>query len=387
MLKTNSKKANTTRTAGILQVLPGLTSGGVEREVLDIAEAIVKAGYRSFVASSGGRLVNQLYQQGSRHIVLRLDSKNPFIILQNIFKLRKLVKLYDIDIIHAQSRAPAWSAYYAAKLANCHFVTTVHGAYGVQNWFKRWYNSVMTKGEKVIAVSNFIADYVRGNYQIDEKKLQVIHCGANIDKFSYKNIEEQRVIALIHKLHIPTYKPIIILAARFSRNKGHAILLEAIRLLPLKSVTCLFVGDYGGHLKYREELQAKIDEYGLTKSVIFTGNISDMAAAYALADIVVSASTKPEAFGLTSIEAQAMGRMVIANNIGGIRETIIHGKTGWLIDPGNIVELAETIKKILSMNLDDRFSHAEAAANHVKKNFSLTRMGKDIIDCYNSILN
>ena len=378
--------SNITREPGILQVLPALMSGGVEREVMDTAEAIVKAGYRSFVASSGGRLVNQIYQQGSRHFTLELDSKNPFTIIKNIFKLKKIIELNDIDIVHAQSRAPAWSSYFAAKLAKCHFITTVHGAHGTKGLFKKCYNSVMTKGEKVIVVSQFIAEYAKDNYEFDHQKLEIIYCGTNVDKFNYQNIDKKRIVELARSLRIPTDKPIIMLPGRLTRNKGHLFLLEAIKALPPKSVTCLFVGDDKGHLHYREELQKKIDQYGLTKTVIITSNVTDMPAMYGLSDIVTCVSTKPEAFGLVSIEAQAMGRLVIACNMGGIKETIIHEKTGWLIEPNNVDELVNAIKKILHMDIPSRLKFAEDARKNVEKNFSLETMSRKIINAYNEIL-
>ncbi len=384
--KIKNNSSNITKKPGILQVLPALMSGGVEREVLDTAEAISKIGYRSFVASSGGRLVSSLYQQGSRHFVLELNSKNPFIMLLNIFKLRNIIKLNDIDIVHAQSRGPAWSAYYAAKLAGCHFITTIHGAHGTKGLFKKCYNSIMTKGEKIIAVSKFIAEYAKNNYKFDHQKLEVIYCGSNVDKFNYKKLGEKRIIDIARNLRIPTDKPIIMLPGRLTRNKGHLFLLEAIKALPEKSVTCLFVGEDKGHLKYREELQNKIDEYGLNQSVIITSNVSDMPAIYGLSDIVACISTKPEAFGLVSIEAQAMGRMVIASNIGGILETIIPEETGWLIESKNVEQLVETITKILQMDLSTRLIHAEAARKNVEKNFSLETMGRKIINTYNKVL-
>ena len=380
-------KYDLTRKIGVLQVLPALMSGGVEREVLDIAEALVKAGYRSFVASSGGRLVSQLYQLGSLHLDLPLHSKNPLVMMQNIIRLKNLVKLHDIDIIHAQSRAPGWSAYYAAKLAKCHFVTTIHGAHSVGGAFKRMYNSVVTKGEKVIAVSEFIAEYAKNNYAFNHQKLEVIHCGVNVHKFNYDNIDEKRMVELARSLRIPTNRPIIMLPGRLSRSKGHMLLLEVIKLLPPKSVTCLFVGDDKGHLSYREELQKKINEYGLNQNVIITSNVSDMPAIYALSDIVACVSIKPEAFGLVSIESQSMGRMTIASDMGGIKETIIDNQTGWLIKPSNIDELLAKINQILAMSLGTRLQYAKAARKHIEKNFSLETMGKKIINIYEQVLN
>ena len=223
------KDTNTTITKkmSILQVLPAMMSGGVEREVLDIASSIAKLKHKSFVASSGGRLVQQLYLDDSHHFTLPLHSKNPFTIIRNIFRLKNIIKTNNIDIIHAQSRAPAWSSYFAAKLTGCKFVTTIHGAHGTKGPGKKLYNSVMTKGDIVIAVSEFIAKYAKYNYQFNHDNLRVIHCGTDIDKFSYKNINNTRLSQLDNSLRIPTDKPIIMLPARFSRNKGHLFLIEA----------------------------------------------------------------------------------------------------------------------------------------------------------------
>ena len=381
------KNQNDNKKIAVLQVLPAMMSGGVERAVLDTANMLIKAGHKSYVASSGGRLVSQLYQNGSRHFVLPLNSKNPFVIIKNIFALKNLIKLYDIDIIHAQSRAPAWSAYFAAKLTNCHFVTTIHGAHGVTNAIKRFYNSVMTKAEKVIVVSEFIEKYAKKNYQFDYKKLKIIHCGTDTEKFDPEKVSEKRIVELARSLHIPTDKPIIMMPSRFTRQKGHLFLIEAIKLLPPKSITCLLVGDYGVRLQYREELIKKINEYGLKKTVIMTGNISDMPAAYALTDIVVCPSVKPEAFGLIVTEAQAMGRLVIATGIGGASETIINEKTGWQVKPNDPEELAGTIDQVLQMSLEERLEYGKLAREHVEKNFSLANAGKKLIKIYLDIVN
>lgn len=371
---------------GILQVLPKLNSGGVEREVLDISEAIVKSGYRSYVASSGGPLVKQIEKNGSKHFNLALDSKNPFVIISNIFSLKKIILENNIDIIHAQSRAPAWSAYFAAKLAKCHFITTIHGAHSTKGLGKKLYNSVMTKGEKVIVVSNFIAQYAKKNYKFNHNKLQLIHCGTDLDKFNYKNIDKNRIIKLAEQLHIPFDKPIITLAARFSKNKGHSFLLEAIAKLPKNSITCLFVGDYSTNLKYKEELQNKINKSGLFNNIIFTGNVIDMPIIYALSDIIACVSTKPEAFGLVSIEAQALGKQVIACNIGGICETIIPGKTGWLVEPNNSNQLANYIQQILQMSDKEKIKSADLSRKNIEDNFSLATMNIKVINTYKNIL-
>lgn len=370
----------------VLQVLPALISGGVEREVMDIAEGLVLNGYKSLVASSGGVLVSSLCQQGSQHFTLPLNSKNPLVIISNIFRLAKIVKENKVDIIHAQSRAPAWSAYFASKISKCHFITTIHGAHSIDNLFKRIYNSIMCKGEKIICVSEFIALYAKENYKFNHNNLEVIHCGTNIKKFDYEAVDKQRIANLACRLRLNTDKPIITLPGRLTRGKGHLLLLEAIKKLPLHSVTCLFVGDDTGHLKYREELQDKIYQYNLQDDVIITSNVNDMPAIYALSDIVTCISTKPESFGLISIEAQAMGRMVIVSNLGGIRETIIDKKTGWIIEPGNVEELVKVISEIIKMNVKERIEIANSAKKHIESKFSLEKMNKSIIRIYNSIL-
>lgn len=368
----------------ILQVLPRLNSGGVEREVLDISNALAKTGYKSFVASEGGGLVSHIERNGSKHFKLPLASKNPITILLNIWRIVKLVRDNNIDIIHAQSRAPAWSAYFAAKITKKYFVTTLHGAHGTSGIFKKLYNSVMLKGDKIIVVSNFIANYALEHYNFDPKKLSIIHCGCDLDKFNNNIIDEKRIIKLAEQLHIPTERPIVMLAGRFSKNKGHLLLLEAVAKLPKDSITCLFVGDYSVSNKFQQKILAEAKELGLETNVIFTGNVTDMPAIYSLADIVVAISTKPEAFGLTSIEAQALGKFVIASNFGGIIETIIPDKTGFLIEPNNPEDLAKTIKRYLDLDVKTKLQLSEISKKHIQEKFSLATMTNKIINTYNS---
>ena len=371
---------------GILQVLPSLMSGGVEREVIQLAELVTNSGYNSFVASAGGILVTQLYQVKARHFELPLDSKNPFTIWRNIAKLVDIIEKHNIRIIHAQSRAPAWSSYFAAKKTGCKFLTTVHGAHSITGRFKRFYNSIMTKGIKVIAVSHFISDYLRENYDFDEKKIEIIHCGTNLDYFNYDNIEKRRIIDLAQKIRIPTDKPIILVPGRLSRSKGHVHVIETIKKLRSNSVTCLIVGDDKGHFEYRQELQNLIDSSGLSRRVIITSSVTDMPAMYALSDIVISASTKPESLGLVSIEAQAMGRMMIATSIGGSRETIIDGQTGWLVEPGDPEAMKCAIEEALSLDLPKRLYRAKLARNHVERHFSLDSMREKMLHIYGYLL-
>lgn len=370
---------------GILQVLPSLMSGGVEKEVIENAKFIQKNGYNSFVASAGGALVAQLYDAGARHIELPLNSKNPFIIYNNINALADIIRQHNIGIVHVQSRAPAWSAYYAAKKTNCKFITTVHGAYNINNFLKKKYNAIMTKGVKVIAVSHFIADYLKENYEIDASKIEIVHCGINLEYFNYEKIPQARMVNLSGQLKLQTDKPIILVPGRITRGKGHKYVIEAIKLLK-KPVQCIIVGDDKGHIDYRMELQSLIDSYELSRKIMITNNIKDMPAMYGLSDIVISASCKAEAFGLVSIEAQAMGRMMIATNIGGSKETIINGQTGWLVEPENPEQIKDAIQEALALDMPQRLYRAKLARNHVEKHFSLLAKEEKLLHIYRKLL-
>lgn len=363
-----------------------MNSGGVETQVYNIATFLHENQFKTYIASSGGILANDLMQRGVNHISLPLHKKNPFTFIINIFRLVKIIKKYNIDIVHAHSRLPGWCALFASKITKCHFITTIHGAHSVGNILKKLYNSIVTKGERVIVVSNYIAHYAQNNYKFDYTKIRLIHCAINTDKFCFSTIDGNKIADLINKYRIPTDKPIITLPARFSKSKGHLTLIEAMKLLDKNSITCLFVGDYGKNLRYYEELNTRIKQYNLVNSVIFTGNIVNMPLVYATSDIVLSISSKPEAFGLTSIEAQALGKKVIVTNIGGIKETIIENKTGWLINPNSPDELANKILLLLSFDKKKNSILSKDAIVNVNKNFSLALMEKKTIDVYREII-
>ncbi len=376
----NSKKIN------VLQVLPALVSGGVERGTIDIAAYLVKNNCNSYVASAGGGLLSALHHEGSTHFTLPLASKNPFTIYRNSLMLIDIINKYNIDIIHARSRAPAWSAYLAAKSTGIKLVTTLHGIYSVKNSLKKFYNSVMVKGDAVIAVSNFALQYIQDNYSIDLNKMNVIHRGVNLDYFDPEKVNEERIINIVRKAHIPMDKPIILLPGRITRWKGHVFLLEALRLLEEKSYFCLIVGDDSGHIAYRRELEALIVDFKLQNNVAIIAAVNDMPALYLLADVVLSTSTLPEAFGRVVTEAQAMGRLVIATNIGGACETIIEDKTGWLVPVKDRQSLAFAIKKALSTGSELRKKQTFFLRQYIKNNFSLELMCDKTMKVYKKLL-
>lgn len=372
----------------VLQVLPALNSGGVERGTVDIAAALVKNNFNSLVTSSGGKLVSTIEKNGSTHLTSPLKSKNPWQIYRNIARIIKIIKRNNVNIVHARSRAPAWSAYFAAKATNCKFITTFHGSYGMSNKLKIFYNSVMTKGERIIAVSEFIKEYILKFYpKIEKDRIKVVHRGVDTNIFNPERMKYETLSAMHHSLNLPDGKVIITLPARITRWKGHVELIKALALLNnKKDYHCLFVGDMQNNYNYQNELIELIDKLNLDKNITFSPAINDMPTLYMLSDIIVVPSNKPEAFGRIPIEAGAMGKITIATNHGGCKETIINNKTGFLVPNHNIKQLADTIKRVIKMSVKDRQSMGEAARKHIEMNFSLKQMTEKTLELYKSLL-
>ena len=375
------------RLATVLQVLPALDAGGgVERGTVEIASAIVEAGGRALVASAGGAMVHELGRVGAEHFTLPLASKNPAVIHANVKHLAGLITDQGVDIVHARSRAPAWSAYFAARRTGTHFVTTFHGTYGSGNWFKRRYNSVMTRGERVIAISHFIAGHVRRVYGVPAAAIRVIHRGVDLERFDPKKVNAERVVALAGKWRLPDGMPVVMLPARLTRWKGQVVFIRAIAALPRRDIRCLLVGSDQGRSAYRQELEDLLHEWGLDEIVRIVDHCDDMPAAYMLTDVVISASTDPEAFGRVVAEAQALGRPVIASDHGGARETVIAGETGWLTPPGDAAALAGAIDRVLDLGEAARRALAHKAITHVRRNFSKDAMCAKTLDVYDEVL-
>jgi glycosyltransferase involved in cell wall biosynthesis len=332
----------------LLQVLPALRSGGVERGTLEIAEAQIAAGFRAIVASAGGEMVPALEALGAKHITLPLTAKSPFAIWRNAAALAALARAEGVVLIHARSRAPAWSALIAARRIGLPFVTTYHGAYNEGFPGKRLYNSVMARGDRVIAISHFIADLIRARHGVAEAKLRVIPRGVDPRRFDPVLVGAERLDKLRTAWGLPEGRPIIMLPARVTRWKGQMVLVEAMARLPGESLA-LLVGDAEERPAFKAELLARIESLGLQDRVRLLGHANDMPAALLLADVVIHASTDAEAFGRTVIEAQAMARPVIASDLGAPRETVAEGITGWRIPPGDAAALADAIGKALAL--------------------------------------
>jgi len=381
------------RKSVILQILPALESGGVERGCVDIARALKTQGFEPVIASAGGVLTYQLRERGIRHYDLPLNKKNPFTIYKNIAKIEKIIKENYVDIVHVRSRAPMWSAYFACKKNNVKLVATVHGTYSLKFWkwkifpLKRIYNEIMLKANQVIAVSSFIKDYIAQNYKINvEDKITIINRGADLSYFDAAKVSTSRIIDLVKKWHLPEDKKIILMPARFTAWKGHEFLIDALAKVK-GEFFCAFVGSDHGHENYRKRLEKKIIDGNLSGKVRIVGMCKDMPAAYALSDFVVFPSLRPEAFGRISIEAQACEKIVISTNIGGARDTIIEGETGFFVEPNDSENFAKLIDKVLQMSKEETSAMGRRGRKNIKDNFSNDKMCNDTIAIYQKILS
>jgi glycosyltransferase involved in cell wall biosynthesis len=309
------------RPPAVLQVIPALVSGGAERGTVDLAGALVAAGWTAYVASSGGPLQHQLTRVGAHHLTLPLASKNPLVMRRNTTALIDIIRHHRIDVVHARSRAPAWSAWSAARVTHRRFVTTFHNAYDSDLPLKRWYNSVMARGERVIAISQFVGQHVRDTYGVGPDRLRVIPRGVDLAAFDPTRVKGERVVALAERWRVPEDAKVVMLPARLTRWKGGLDFIAAIARLGRRDLCCLLVGAEQ-RPGFRRELEKAIELSGLIGLFRIVEDCRDMPAAYALCDLVVSASTDPEGFGRVIVEAQAMGRPVVATDHGGARETI-----------------------------------------------------------------
>ena len=372
--------------AVVLQVLPRLVAGGAERGAVDVAGAIAAAGGTAIVASRGGPMVRELARLGVEHVELPLDSRNPIVMRANVGRLLRLIEHHGVDIVHARSRAPAWSAYLAARRAGCRFVTTFHGAYTAGNWLKRRYNGVMAKGDRVIAVSDFIAGLLRSDYGVEADRLRVIHRGVDFELFDPERVSAERVIQLATRWRLPDGVPVVMLPGRFTRLKGQHVLIEAVARLGERDLRCLLIGPEPERPGYRREIEGLIARRRLDGRVHIIDDCRDMPAAYKLADVVVSASVGPESFGRTIAEAQAMGRPVVASDHGGAREQAAVGRMVWLTPPGDAAALAAAIGQALDLSAAERKRLAPEAIAAVRARYAKEAMCADTLAVYRELL-
>jgi glycosyltransferase involved in cell wall biosynthesis len=373
------------RPPAVLQVIPRLVSGGAERGTVELAGALTSAGWNAYVASAGGPLEPIITGNGAIHLTLPLASKNPWVMRRNVGALARVIRHLDIDIVHARSRAPAWSAWAAARATGRHFVTTFHNAYGLGSRLKHRYNSVMAKGDRVIAISDFVADHVARVYGVDEDRLRTIPRGVDLAIFDPRHVTGARMASLSRQWRVPDGVPVVMLPGRLTRWKGGLDFVAAIAALGRRDLFCLMVGAEQ-RPGFRRELEAAVERHHLGALFRIVEDCPDMPAAYMLADVVVSASTDPEGFGRIIVEAQAMGRPVVATDHGGARETIVPGVTGWLAPPNDPAALGEAIGAALSLAPAERSLLARRAMAHVAEHFTREQMCAKTIAVYEELL-
>lgn len=368
----------------VLQVLPALETGGVERGTIEITEALTAAGWGAVVASAGGRLVKAVERAGGRHVTLPLASRNPLTIWRNIARLEALIAAERVALVHARSRAPAWSAWAASRRAGVPFVTTYHGVYNEDLPGKRLYNSVMARGAVVIAASRFVAAHVAARHGVDPARLRVIPRGVDPARFDPDAVSGARVARLAAEWRLPDGLPVVMLPGRLTSWKGQAVLVAALSLLP--GVMGVLVGSDQGRHRYRARLLRLAARLGVSARLRLVGECADMPAALALADVVVHASVRPEAFGRVVIEAQAMGRPVIAADLGGPAETVTEGVTGWRVPPADAVALAGAIRAVLALPAAERAAVGAAARASVLAGATVAGMQAATLAVYREVL-
>jgi glycosyltransferase involved in cell wall biosynthesis len=370
----------------VLQVLPSLVTGGVERGTVEITEAVTRAEGVALVASAGGRMVRQVEQAGGRHITLPLNTRNPIAIWRNAALLEALIRRELVSIVHARSRAPAWSAWLACRRTGVHFVTTYHGAYGEELPFKRHYNAVMAKGEIVIAASRFIAELVRTRHGVPPERIRVIPRGVDPVRFDPASVSGDRLARLARAWRLPDGAPTLVLPGRLTAWKGHAVLIEALARLGRQDVVAVLVGSDQGRRRYTASLVRQAEALGVADRLRLVGECDDMPAALLLSDVVVHASTRPEAFGRVVIEAQAMARPVIAADLGGPAETVEHEVTGLRVPAGDPSALAAAIERVLAAPLAARQALGAAARDAVLRHYTVRAMQEATLDVYETVM-
>lgn len=382
----------------ILQIVPDLQTGGAERTTVDVADALVKEGWGSLVVSQGGRMVPELEATGTQHFELPAKSKNPWVMWRNSYAIERICKEHKVDLIHARSRAPAWSALWAARRLGIPIVTTYHGIYKETNALKAFYNSSMTRSDRIIANSKFTADLVEQRDPRAIGKTSVIYRGSDMEALRPETISEDRVTDLRARWGVSEHRRVVMNLARLTAWKGQRLLVEATRQLIARGdfddVLVVLAGDHQGRETYRLSLEQQITEAQLQHNVRIVGHCSDVPAALALADLSVVASIEAEAFGRAAVEAQASGVPVIVSNIGAVPETVLvppvvpeEERTGWHFISEDAEDLCEKMANALSMDPAEVDALAHRARQHVERSFTKQAMCSATIDVYREVLN
>tara|TARA_B100000900_G_scaffold254103_1_gene216493 strand:+ start:1030 stop:2184 length:1155 start_codon:yes stop_codon:yes gene_type:complete len=378
----------------VLQVIPKLGYGGAETGCYDIAHYLPENNCKSFIVTSGGELTKFIDKKKVKLIRLPVHSKNPLLIFFNSLVLIGIILFFDISIVHARSRAPAWSCLFATKLTRRKFVTTFHGTYNFKGKLKKFYNSVMVRSDLIIAGSNFIFSHIKNNYSEflkSDKKFLVIFRGINVDFFDSSTKLESEEKRLLEKWSVNKEKKIILMPGRLTSWKGQELFIEAINLVKIElgyeAFHAVILGSNQGRDLYKKKLIRLVEQHRLTKQIKFVDHCKDMALAYKVSDIVVSASIEPEAFGRVAVESQSMEKLIIASNIGGSNETIINEKTGFLFESGNAQSLSKKIIRAITMDETSLKLIGKEGRNNVIKKFNVEKMCFSTYSEYKRLVN
>ena len=377
----------------IIQIIPNMEIGGAEKTVLEIGAYLKNTHYEPIVLTSGGGMIEKLKEKKIKVLTRKIDQKNPYTIFTNIEKFKNIFLENKISLVHARSRAPAWSAYYASKKLNIPFITTWHGHAENSSYFKKKYNSIMLKGNAVIANSEYTAKKISENYSYDISNIDIIPRGVSSSDYTSNNFSEKEIIDLKRKWIIKDDEKVILLPARYSRWKGHEIAISAcskiVKENPKLNISIIFIGNKEGNEKYVSNLEKLSNTLGLSNYIKILGNFENMPLAYYVSDIILYPSIIPEPFGRVPIEAQAAGKIIIASNNGGMTETIKEGEdnTGFRIKNNDVEDLKNKINLSLNLNDDEISNLRKRAIEYVDKNFSLENMCKKTLDVYDRILN
>lgn len=380
----------------VLQIVPALDTGGAERTTVDTAGALAQAGVRALVAAEGGRLVPELQARGGVWLPFPAATRNPATMALNVRRLVKLIRDEKPAIVHARSRAPAWTALAACRITGTPFMTTYHGSYSGRTALKIGYNSVMARGDMVVANSLYTRDLILRLFPWARERLRVVQNGADFRQFTASAVDPMRVAKLRREWELGPERRIVLLAARLTGWKGQRVLIQAAEKLHregLDGVAFVLAGDEQGKGNYVRELDDMIAKAGLTGVVRRVGHCADMPAALMAASVLVMPSTEPETFGRVAVEAQAIGTPVVVSNLGAVGETVLAPpdvaaelRTGWRVAPGNADELAAGITAALALGASARDAYARRARVHVESCFSLDRMAHDMLEAYVALL-
>jgi len=378
----------------VLQVIPKLGYGGAETGCYDIAHFLAEKECGSFIVTSGGELLKYVKKSKVKVFRLPVHSKNPLLIFFNTVILSLIILFNNINIVHARSRAPAWSCFLACLITRRKFITTFHGTYNFNNKLKKFYNSVMLKSKLIIAGSNFIFNHINENYSeyLRKKiKLRVIFRGINVEYFNEKNVSILKQEKLKSEWKLSSSNFIILLPGRLTSWKGQEKFIEALNILVEDynkfNFQAILLGSDQGRKVYKKKLINLVQRYRLSKKVVFADHCKDMPIAYSLADSVVSSSIKPESVGRVAVEAQAMGKPIIASNIGGSKETILNGKSGFLYKHDDPRELAKSLNKVMELDQEVLNSIGNEGRKNVIKKFDVDVMCDSTLREYKKLLN